>query len=368
MPVILLVILLSICATASGAGPRPVLELRAETSLLVVDLGGGSIADFQLSSEGLNPLGWDSWYFSPDPASDPPMEPRSMGHFLCLDRWGSASDAEKANGISNHGEASAVWWEVSQNPLSNGGVIEAVLTARLPLAGMHVERTIRLLDQVAVFSVTESVTNTNPIGRIYNMVQHPTIGGPFLDEQTVVDTNATRGFMQETPMPTPEDPEVRWPNALQKNGTRVDLRYLKGDPHPQVVSFVMDDEYGWITATSPSSGLLIGYLWKVSDYPWVNVWRNARNGKPFARGLEFGTSGLHRPGHDLVSKGKIFDRALYRYIDASETQTFSYVNFLCEFPDSWSGVSSVQFADGSITINEAEGSGRALELEVGRLF
>ena len=81
----------------------------------------------------------------------------------------------------------------------------------------------------AVFAVAEAVTNTRHLGRVYNIVQHPTIGPPFLDESTRVDANGTRGFMQETPMPTPEDPEVRWPSALKKDGTEVDIRHLTDD-------------------------------------------------------------------------------------------------------------------------------------------
>lgn len=296
------------------------------------------------------------------------MTPRSMGHFICLDRWGSASDAEKANGLTNHGEASQVWWEVSQEPVSQGGVIEAILSARLPLAGLSVERTIRLQENASVVSVTESVKNHNPFGRIYNLVQHPTVGGPFLDEDTIVDANGTRGFMQDRSMPNPEISEVQWPRAIRIDGAEVDIRYLRDDHQPGVVSYVLEDEYGWVTASSPNSGLLIGYIWKASEFPWLNIWRHVKEGKPYARGLEFGTTGLHVPGHSLVAKGKIFDRALYRYIDASETQTFQYANFLLEIPKDFAGVSSVKYEAGKLSVVEAGKKKRAFYLSVSELF
>ena len=147
-----------------------------------------------------------------------------MGHFLCLDRWGPATEAEQAHGMGWHGEATRVWWTVDEDAHTEDGHLVAQMSAELPLAGLKVVRSIRMARDQAVFAVAEAVTNTRHLGRVYNIVQHPTIGPPFLDESTRVDANGTRGFMQETPMPTPEVPEVRWPSALKKDGTEVDIR------------------------------------------------------------------------------------------------------------------------------------------------
>src|SRR5204863_5576219 len=115
--------------------------------------------------------------------------------------------------------------------------------ATLPIAGLEVRRTVRLSEAAGVFSVSETVTNANKLGRLYNMVQHATIGPPFLDENTVVDSNAQRGFMQSSPLPNPEHPEVLWPMAISE-GKPVDLRHLTTDAEPSVVSFVIDGDYG----------------------------------------------------------------------------------------------------------------------------
>jgi phosphonate metabolism protein (transferase hexapeptide repeat family) len=136
---------------------------------------------------------------------------------------------------------------------------------------------------------SETVNNRNKLGRIYNMVQHATIGPPFLDETTVVDSNAQRGFMQSSPMPNPEQPETRWPEA-RKQGQPVDLRHLTSDPDPNVVSFVIDGEFGWVTATNASKELILGYMWRTADYHWLNVWRHVADVKPLARGVELWTS------------------------------------------------------------------------------
>ena len=67
-----------------------------------------------------------------------------MGHFLCLDRWASVSEAEAENGMPGHGEASAVPWRVVRGPEERDGFIEAEMAATLPLAGFEVRRWLRL--------------------------------------------------------------------------------------------------------------------------------------------------------------------------------------------------------------------------------
>ena len=54
-------------ASHSAAEDRPRLVLDGQAAMLVVDLGGGSIADFHLKSNPLNPLQWDSWSFGDTP-------------------------------------------------------------------------------------------------------------------------------------------------------------------------------------------------------------------------------------------------------------------------------------------------------------
>ena len=321
--------------------------LEGRQAQLVVDILGGSIVDFHLAGHGLNPLRW---------ANDGPTDqPRSMSHFLCLDRWGLPSDAEAANGMPGHGEATKVRWDViDQKPTS------VRMFAELPMAGLRAERQLELASNGPWFHVFETVTNLNKLGRVYNMVQHPTLGPPFLDKTVVVDSNATKGFMQGGEMPNPEVPSVIWPTAL-KDGAPVDLRLLSDDHDPNVVSYVIDSQIGWVTAANPGMGLLIGYVWLTADYPWLNIWRRVEDGKPLARGLEFGTTGLHQPFSVLVRKGKIFGRPLVDFLDASESKTRSYVGFLTAIPGQFRGVADAKLTRGTLTL---VGRGDGSELAV----
>ncbi len=338
---------------------RRTVRLESPTAAVVIDLGGGSIVDFHLAG-GLNPLRW----LGPGD-EDKPFRP--MAHFLCLDRWGAPSDAELRNGMLFHGEASRVEWKLLSGPEHQNGRIVASMEATLPLAGLDVRRTITLSEPATVFSVSETVINRNKLGRIYNMVQHATIGPPFLDETTVVDANAQKGFMQSSPLPNPEQPGIRWPEGI-KDGKPVDLRRLTNDPDPNVTSFVMDGELGWVTATNASQELLIGYIFKTADYPWLNIWRHIQNGKPLARGLEFGTTGLHQPFKVLLGKPQILGRPTFTYLDAEEEATRVYTAFLLKVPRDFAGVNQVVYRAGRIVVQERGGSGREMSIAVDRLF
>jgi hypothetical protein len=324
---------------------QSLVHMRTEAAELVLSRAGGCFSALRLSGTDINPLAWG--------VPGTLEKPEPCGHFLCLDRWGPPSDAEGRLGMPYHGEASHTVWSVESMRNNPNGVI-VQMSAELPLAGLAVRRTVALSAGSAVYSVSEEVLNSNRLGRMLNMVQHPTIAPPFLEPGTRVDCNGTRGLMQDSPLPNPERLEVRWPFAMHK-GRRVDLRRLHEDHSPNVVSFVVPHRFGWITAASPAYGLLLGYVWPARDYPWVSVWRHAEGGAPAARGLEFGTTGLHQPYKLLAEKGRIFDRPLFVYLDAGERMTRRYAGFLLRVPKGYGGTEAVQVHPHGIDVVERGG-------------
>lgn len=330
---------------AQVANGRPAVVLENRQARLVLDLKGGTIADFHLLEHPVNPLNWGT-------PKEGDMAIRGFGHFLCLDRWGPPSEAEGAKGMPYHGEASRVEWSTVREPAEQSGGQETQLSAVLAKAGLMIKRTVRLASGSAVFRVEEEVTNQNPLGRMLNMVQHPTVGPPFLDETTVVDCNGRQGFAQGGSLPNPELPSFFWPQALTRDGESVNLRRLTTDPHPNVVSYTIDGSLGWVTAATPGQQLLIGYVWRTSDYPWVSLWRDVRNGKPSARGLEFGTTGLHQPFSVLAKKGQIWERPLFEYLDAGQSLVRRYLCFLLRVPKDFAGVESLRLDKGKLVLQE----------------
>ncbi len=112
-----------------------------------------------------------------------------------------------------------------------------------------------------------------------------------------------------------------------------------------------------------------GYIWKTEEYPWLNMWRHVDEGKPLARGLEFGTTGLHQPFPVLIKKARIFGRPILAHLDAGESVAKSYAAFLFRIPGDYRGVASVSYAGGRLTLRErGAGPERNLEMEAGELF
>ncbi|MCE5250282.1 hypothetical protein LLG96_08685 [bacterium] len=355
--VFMLITAVQVCWSETGIEGRKQVALKGKAAFVGVDIAGGSIVDFHLIQQGLNPLNWNY----PEKGD---LKPRTMGHFICFDRWGQPSDQEFKNGMPFHGEAAQVEWKVLSQPRKTDNTITAVMLCELPMGGMTLKRTLSLYENAPVLMVKEEITNVNKLGRVYNIVQHPSIAPPFLDESVLVDCNASRGYMQESPWPNPEEPVIYWP-AIAYKGKLVDLRRLADDHNPAVTSFVFADslDYGWVTACNPGKRLMIGYIWKLSEYPWLNIWRNSPEGKPAARGLEFGTTGLHKPFGDMLAKEKIFGRPIYEYCDAGQTITKSYVAFITEIPSDYKGSGAVSYIADSIVIQERE-STRARDITI----
>ena len=95
-----------------------------------------------------------------------------------------------------HGEASKCRWDVVSTTAT-----EAELSVTLPMAGLVVTRRLQLQLDQPIVKVEEDITNMNALGRVWNVVQHPTLGPPFLDEQTVAAGRKAYGVrgVHETP-------------------------------------------------------------------------------------------------------------------------------------------------------------------------
>jgi len=325
------------------SGPSQIQTISNSTASISVDLNGGAIVDFHLHEDGINPLTFKR------------EADNFRGHFLCLGRWGPPSAGEAAAGITTHGEAVKNTWDLQPSSPKN----EMRMQVTAPLEGLYVNRLMILDEENAVFEVTESVTNINPLGRLFNMVQHPTLAAPFLTNETVVHCNADRGFNYKLSK-KPLEFTAKWPFGALENGDYRDIMNLhKPDkPYSSVFSFTIkkDAKFGWITAYNPELKLIIGYLWQRGDYPWISLWQDFDGDNIRCRGLEFGTTGMHKSYKDIIAEGnhRVFDEDSYKYIDAGETQTRSYLAFMSKAPGGFTSGGHVSFENNSIVITDIE--------------
>lgn len=305
-----------------------------------VDLRGGAIVDFHLQEGGVNPLTFKR------------EADNFQGHFLCLGRWGPPSDGEKAAGIVTHGEAVAQLWDQQPSSKKNELRMEVITT----LEGLRADRLMTLDKENAVFEVTESITNINPLGRLFNIVQHPTLAAPFLTNETIVNCNADNGFnymLNKKPL----DYAAQWPFGIMEDMDTMNVS--KPDKaYSSVFSFTIkkDAKFGWITAYNPENKLLIGYLWNRDDYPWISLWQDFDGDNIRYRGLEFGTTGMHKSYKEIIEEGnhRVFGEDSYKYIDAGETQSRSYLAFIGKAPDGFISGGDVSFDNNTIMVTDIE--------------
>ncbi len=323
-------------------------HLENETAALTVDLFGGVIKDFHLKRNKINPL---SFAFSKEQM---PLNNRNgapyRGHFLCLGRWGEPSAGEKKAGVPNHGEAANILWQLTANDQHR-----LHMQTLAKLEGLQAERTLVLDKQQPVYVVKETVQNVDSLGRLYNMVQHPTLAAPFLSNDMIVDCNASTGFDQALYQQAEKHP-LQWPFARDAAQNKFDLR-SPDIAYNSVFSFIVKPEatWGWITAYSPLHRLLMGYVWKRSDYPWIHLWQHWNGNNIQYRGIEFGTAGIHQPFKEILDTAtRLFGEKTFAYIDAGEMVSKSYVSFMLATEADCSGVENVCMTDGFICIKLKE--------------
>lgn len=326
-----------------------IITLQNKQCIVSIDSFGGAFTGFQLLDNPANPL---AARFTKDQMPENNKAGAVyQGHFLCLGRWGLPSDGEIKAGLPNHGQVANIQWMVI-----NSDDTFCTMEVHAPLEGLQVQRTVQLHASASLFEVTEAVSNLNPLARLYNMVQHPMLSPPFLDQGTVVNSNAAKGFNQAYKN-SPEQFTSEWPFGTCEDGTSIDLQNITL-PYNAVFSFVVneDGDIGWVTAFSPSLNLLFGYVWNRKDYPWIHLWQHWKNDILQYRGIEFGTAGIHKPFKELLEDApELFGCKTYACIDAGEKITKKYDCFLVSTESSFVGVEHIKRVNDAIHIKPLNG-------------
>ncbi|UXX81039.1 hypothetical protein N7E81_07995 [Reichenbachiella carrageenanivorans] len=328
--------------------------LKNEKVTFEMALEGSAFLKFEFQDQKLNPLDW-SLPIERLPDTNIGSFP-FRGQFLCLGTWGMPTDGEKKAGLKFYGEVNTEVWDIVQTQTKE---TQQVITHCLePNQQLEVLRTVTLSETAPVLEVTETVTNQLPIGRPYNMLQHATFGGQFINQKTIISSNAGKGFYQngDYRRATYEDIEATsydWPMA-QLPDVEVDLRPSKQIEKTFNSSHIFPDSTttAWATIANREDGLLIGYIWDKKDYPWLNIWHQFEEGKVKGRALEFATCGMWQSfEYMMTTDSRFFGQNSFEFIDAGETKSKSYKMFLLKIDKSFEGVDDIQFNDTEIDIS-----------------
>lgn len=310
---------------------------------LTVLPGGGHIAEVHDKTAGINPL-WAPPWTSIEPSQfdaarhreygdgvDASLLAGIMGHNLCLDTFGGPSDEEARAGLPVHGEASVVDYDV------DGGAAHLTMAARLPLAGLEVERRLELRDR-AVW-IRETVHNPGAVDRPIGWTQHVTLGPPFLEKgRTEFRASVTRSRVLEAAFGSADylkaGEDFDWPDAPLIGGGTSDLRrYTDQESSDAYTAHLADPsrEHAFFVAFSPSARLAFGYVWRRRDFPWLGIWEENLsrshapwNGATLTRGMEFGVSPFPESRRAMVERGRLFNTPTFRWIPAGSRVIVEY--------------------------------------------
>lgn len=305
---------------------------------------GGHIAEMFDKRSGINPLWTPPWpSIEPStyaPSAHPEYGTSSeaallaglMGHNLCVDIFGGPSEEEAAAGVTPHGEASIVRYDIDADRDRHS----IAMQARLPLAQLQIDR--RLVLRGRVLTISEAVENLTACDRPIGWTQHVTLGPPFLADGTRVHLTADRSLVYPHPFGPVEHlvrgAEFAWPHAPRPDGGTADLRVYPLaavssvytahhlDPRLEDASFV---------AYSASVGMAFGYAWRRGDFPWLGLWEENRartnppwNGETRTWGLEFGVSPIPESRREMIERGRTFDTPGWRWIPARRRVEVAY--------------------------------------------
>jgi hypothetical protein len=147
-----------------------------------------------------------------------------------------------------------------------------------------------------------------------------------------------------------------WPMAPGIDGKLIDLTAPPNDAHYLDHATVVVDpalKLGWIATVNTAKRLIIGYIFRREEYPWVQNWGNYPSTGKFARGLEFSTQPYDEPRREAVAKNGMFDAPTFRWLPAKSVIHSKFLLFYAHTPEGFGKVSDVRLENGQILIGDA---------------
>lgn len=348
---------------------RPATALENEKIELLTLNNGGAFVSLLLKDDAgkMNPL-WNPVALA-RMVKGPERFGDSLGHFLCVDGFGPVSKEEQAAGLQGHGEAHRQPWTLASKS-KDGHTQQITFTAHLPIVHEGLTRRLELVDGEQVVYVDTTLESELAFDRPVNWAEHATIGYPFLAPgKTVIDASvgkcSTRPHQNMPPNRrlVSGEPFV-YPSAPLKAGGMADLRQIPDPPnsldHTGCV-FDPSKRLGFVTAINLEHRLLVGYLVRREEYPWLQEWMNYPSNLAMSRGLEFGTQPFDVPRRETVNMGRMFDTPTFRWLPAKSKINSRFLMFYTRVPAGFAQVDEVTQEGGQLIITDKK-SGQTVRL------
>ena len=347
---------------------RPATALENEKVELLILNRGGAFASLVLKdyTDKLNPL-WNPVRLARE-TKGPARFGDSLGHFVCVDGFGPTSKEEAAAGFQGHGEAHRQPWERIEGA-KQGNVNRVKFRASLPIVQEVFTRQVEVVDGEQVIYVESELESLVGFDRPVNWAEHATIGAPFLAPvKTAIDAAVgqclTRPHDGRPPHTLEPEREFTYPHAPLMAGGQRSIRSVP--PHPNSMDhtgclMVTGRRLVWVTALNLDKRLLIGYMFRREEYPWLQEWMQYPSNMALARGLEFGTQPFDVSRRQTVEMGKTFGVPAFRWLPAKSKIGTRFMMFLTRVPEGFIKVDDVRHENGRLII-EDRGSGKRVEL------
>jgi hypothetical protein len=362
------IIILCFCVTVSAAAQqttvfeeRPALVLANDKMALTVLTEGGAMAEIVLAGDKdkTNPL-WNPYWIARQAGLNRPAS-LARGHFVCIDGFGPASAEERAAGLTAHGEAYTLPWQLLSQQ-KQGNTLSAAYSVALPIAHETFTRTYHLVDGENIVWVDSSVTSLLGFDRPVFWGEHATISAPFLEPGKVmvdmpVSKSKTKSHQMQ-PNPTRQLQsyvDFNWPHAPTIDGQMFDVRSAPMKPNTMEHTTTLLDasrRLVFVTALHPDKRLLIGWVFRRAEFPWVQTWLSYPGPNRMTRGLEFSTQPFDLTRADVLKHGPLFDSPVLRILPAKSTVTSSFLMFYTPVPDGFLKVDDVQLSGGKLVIDD----------------
>lgn len=340
----------------------PAVALSNDKLQLRVMTQGSTLASIVLKDDPdkINPL-WNPMRMARE-LGQPVHYDGGAGIFVCVDGFGPVSPEEKTAGLPMHGEAHRQIFVA--NSRREGATTSVTMRAKLPIVQEVFTRTFQIHDGESVVLIESELDNQLGFDRPVNWAEHATIGSPFLESGvTVVDLSGSQSrtrpydevLSSQTSRRLTSGQDFTWPLAPGLHGEAVDLRQTPENAgYLDHATTLIDPnrDLEWATALNAKKGLLLGYIFKRAEYPWLQYWGNYPATGKFARGMEFGTQPFDVSRREAVSIGALFGVPTYRWLPAKSKITSRFLVFYAVVPQSVQKVDDVRLEKNQIIVED----------------
>jgi hypothetical protein len=341
---------------------RRALLLSSDKLELAIATQGGSIIRLLLQGDPgkISPFGNPE--LMPSVRNDRKLQGPMIGHFVCVDGFGPASAEERAAGMPMHGEAYLQPWEVVSST-KQGARTTVKFRVQLPLVQETLVRTLQLVDGENVVYVDSELESQLGFDRQVAWGEHPYLFPPFLEaEHTVMDMSGTRAKTRQYTenlgvqrREVASNRDFTWPMAPSRNGGLVDLRAAqKNSDSTGHTTTLMDPSrrLAFVTIMNTARHLLLGYLFRREEFPYLESYWNYPPDQWLARSAEFATQPFDLPRRQAADTKSMFDMPVSRWLPAKSKITSRFLFFYVTTPDGMTKVDDVRLEDGKLVVED----------------